>query len=79
MNSYFKDYKTLKYVNLSNINTSVSNMNYMFSGCSSLENIDLTNFNISSLTQLSYIFSGCSSLKSIDLSKFDISNVQDMI
>ena len=78
MNSFFKNYKSLKYINLSNIRTSVSKMNNMFSGCSSLENIDLTDFNTSSLTQLSSIFSGCSSLKSIDLSKFDISNVQDM-
>ena len=78
MDSYFKNYNNLKYINLSHMKTSVSNMNNMFSGCSSLELIDLSGFETSSLIEMSSIFDGCSSLESIDLSKFDISNVKDI-
>ena len=78
MDSYFKNYNNLKYINLSHMKTSVSNMNNMFSGCSSLELIDLSGFETSSLIEMPSIFDGCSSLESIDLSKFDISNVKDI-
>ena len=37
-------------------------------GCSSLEEIDLTNFNMESVTTMYKMFSGCSSLEEIDLS-----------
>ena len=50
----------------------------MFHGCSSLESIDLSNFNTSKVTDMGYMFYYCSSLKSIDLSNFDTSKVTDM-
>ena len=35
----------------------------MFSGCKSLTNIDLSNFNTQNVTDMSFMFSGCDSLK----------------
>ena len=61
---YFKNYLT--------------NMHCMFSGCKSLINIDLSNFNTQNVTDMSYMFSGCSSLTNIDLSNFNTQNVTYM-
>jgi surface protein len=44
----------------------------MFEGCSSLESVDLSNFNTSG-KNLDYMFYGCSKLTKLDLSSFDIS------
>ena len=38
-------------------------MEDMFWGCSSLTNINLSNFNTSNVTNISHMFSGCSNLK----------------
>ena len=35
----------------------------MFSGCSSLTNLNLSNFNTQNVTDMFYMFDGCSSLK----------------
>jgi surface protein len=51
---------------------------YMFSGCSSLNEIDFTNAETSLVTDMSYMFYSLSSLTSIDLSSFDTSKVTNM-
>ena len=43
----------------------------MFYGCSSLETLDLSSFDISKVSHLHYMFNDCSSLKYLDLSNFD--------
>ena len=50
----------------------------MFSECSSLININLSNFNTNNVTNMSYMFSRCSSLTNINLSNFNTNNVTDM-
>ena len=50
----------------------------MFEGCSSLTNIDLSNFNTQNVTDVSFMFSRCSSLKNINLSYFNTQNVTNM-
>ena len=50
----------------------------MFSGCSSLKEINLSNFNTINVTHMDYMFSGCSSLKELNLSNFNTNNVTDM-
>ena len=50
----------------------------MFYGCSSLTNIDLSNFNTNNVNNMGSMFSGCSSLTNIDLSNFNTNNVKDM-
>ncbi len=53
-------------------------MNGMFMGCSSLESLDLSSFDTSSVKRMGGMFLGCSSLKTLDLSSFDTSLVKDM-
>ena len=55
-----------------------SNMSYMFSGCSSLKELNLSNFNTNNVTNMSYMISGCSSLKGLNLSNFNTNNATDM-
>ena len=72
-------YSSLEKLDLGDFNTSnVTNMNYMFCGCSSLTSIDLKNFNTSNVTNMNRMFYNCSSLTSIDLSSFNTSNVTNM-
>ena len=50
----------------------------MFSRCSSLENIDISNFDTSSVIDMSHMFEECISLYSINLSNFDTKTVENM-
>ena len=50
----------------------------MFYKCSSLTNIDLSNFNTNNVTDMGCMFYGCSSLTNIDLSNFNTNNVTNM-
>ena len=50
----------------------------MFYGCSSLTNINLSNFNTNNVIDMSGLFGGCSSLKDINLSNFNTNKVTDM-
>ena len=50
----------------------------MFSGCSSLTNINLSNFNTNNVKDMSGMFYGCSSLTNINLSNFNTNNVKYM-
>ena len=56
----------------------VTNMSYMFRGCSSLTSLDLSSFNTSKVTGMSYMFYDCNKLTSLDLSSFNTSNVNDI-
>ena len=51
---------------------------FMFAECISLTNIDLSNFDSSSVYNISSMFYDCSSLTNIDFSNFDTKNVYDM-
>ena len=54
-------------------------MSYMYSGCESLKEINLTNFNTNGVTNMENMFNRCSSLKEINLSNFNTENVTNMI
>ena len=69
-----KTIKGLKYLDTSK----VKDMNMLFEGCSSLENLDLSHFDTRSVTTMWRMFRGCSSLKSLDLSHFNMQNVTSM-
>ena len=61
------------------VNTSnVTNMDHMFSSCSSLTSLDLSNFDTLNVTSMSYMFHDCSKLTSLDVSNFDTLNVTSM-
>lgn len=64
----------LEYLNTSQ----VTNMQYMFSNCESLEALDLSTFNTENVTSMSNMFYYCKSLKSLNLSSFNTSKVTFM-
>ena len=53
-------------------------MGFMLWGCSSLKELNLSNFNTNNVTYMEGMFSGCSSLKELNLSNFNTNNVTDM-
>ena len=73
--SLFEGFTMLKEISFSNVvNTSaVTSMEKMFKNCTSLETIDLKNFDTSSVTNFSEMFMDCTALKgSLDLSSLEI-------
>ena len=64
---------------LSYLNTSeVTDMRYMFLGCSKLTSLDVSHFNTSKVIYMNQMFSGCTGLTSLDLSSFNTSKVAYM-
>ena len=53
-------------------------MSYMFSGCSTLKELNINNFNIDNVTNMSNMFNGCSSLKELNLFNFDTNHTIDI-
>ena len=56
----------------------VTDMGWMFAGCSALESLDLSKFNTANVTSMKYMFNKCSALKSLNLSGFNTAKVTDM-
>ena len=79
-NSWFSDLKALTTIEgLQNLNTSeVTDMRNMFSGCSSLTELNVSNFNTSKVTDMSLMFYDCSGLKELNVSNFNTSAVESM-
>ena len=66
MNSAFNMCRALMYADLSHLDlSSVTNCQYMFESCSSLQSVTLPE--LSSVTNCSYMFQNCSSLQSVTL------------
>ncbi len=64
----------LEYLNTAN----VTDMSYMFYGCSSLTSLDVTHFNTANVTDMHCMFEDCSSLTSLDVTHFNTAKVTDM-
>ena len=64
----------LDYLNTSN----VTDMSYMFCGCTSLTSLVVSELNTSKVTDMSWMFFDCENLKNLDLSNFNTANVKDM-
>ena len=65
--------------NISRLHTdNVTNMSFMFNGCSSLTSLDLTGFNTANVTKMGSMFRGCSSLTNLDVSTFNTSAIATM-
>ena len=54
-------------------------MKFMFCGCSSLNKLNLNNFDFNNVIHIEGIFSLCKSLKELDLNDFNTNNVTNMI
>ena len=53
-------------------------MRFMFGGCSSLKELNLSKFNTNNVNNMEGMFYECSSLKELNLSNFNTNNVTDM-
>ena len=56
----------------------ITNTNYMFFECSSLTNLNLSNFNTTNVIDMSFMFERCPSLTNLNLSNFNTTNVTNM-
>ena len=76
----FQNFVNLKAIDFGNcfVTSNVTDMSNMFSYCSSLTELDLSNFDTSNVTNMRGMFDNCGNLTSLDLSNFDTSNVTDM-
>ena len=77
--SYFYNFtKKEKYIIQYSFKNKLSKINYMFSECSSLTNINLSNFNTQNVIDMNNMFNRCSSLTNVNLSNFNTENVNNM-
>ena len=51
---------------------------YVLSRCSSLKELNLSNFNTNNVTEMGGMFFGCSSLEELNISNFNTNNVKNM-
>ena len=66
-------------IGIENLNTSeVEGMDFMFSECCSLTELDVSGFNTANVWSMLFMFGGCSQLKTLDISGFNTANVHDM-
>lgn len=77
---WFLDCENLTTINhMENLYTNTTDdMTSMFENCSSLKEIDLSNFETKNVYYMNDMFMNCSSLKTIDTSKFNTVKVKDM-
>lgn len=70
MTGWFENCSALRYISgLDYLNTSnVTDMSYMFSGCSSLKSISVGSFDTGKVTDMNSMFEGCQSLTTITVS-----------
>jgi surface protein len=60
------------------LSTELIGMRNMFYGCNALNEIDLSKYDTSDVSDMAYMFYGCSNLKSLNISTFNTSKVQNM-
>ena len=65
-------------LDLKNLDFSNTDLRGMFRGCKNLEELKLSNFDISNVGWICDIFPECENLKILDLSNIDFSNVEDL-
>lgn len=73
----FTNLKVTK-LDLRNLDFSNTDINSMFSGCKDLEELKLSNFDVSKVVWIGDIFPECENLRILDLSNLDFSNVTDL-
>ena len=77
--NYFYNFKSKgKYIIQYSFKNNINKTCCMFSECSPLTNIDLSNFNTKNVTNMRWMFFDCLSLTNINLSNFNTNNVTDM-
>ena len=76
----FYNLKSLRSIDFGNfeINATTTNLNSMFSCCTSLTSLDVANWNTENVTDMEHLFSVCESLEEIDVANWNTENVLDM-
>ena len=78
--NYFYNFKSKgKYIIKYSFKNTLKNIGFMFRGCSSLININLSQFNANNVIDMHSMFDRCSCLKNIYFSSFNTKNVINMI
>ena len=77
----FQECESLIYVNFGNKKFISNNkdISSMFYGCSSLTSIDLSNFDVSKITNFQYMFYNCKSLQTINFGSFKLDNAESIL
>ena len=76
---YDTNAENLAFVDFSNFDSSlITDMNSLFKGCKSLENIIISNLNTSSVNNMNSMFYGCTELKYLDISNFNTLELVDV-
>ena len=66
-------------IELANFDTSkVTDMSWMFNGCSNISTLDVRGFDTSKVTNMKRMFGLCENISTLDVSGFDTSKVTDM-
>ena len=73
----FKNCKRITKINI-NLTNDCINTDYMFSGCSSLKNLNFLHINTSKTKNMERMFNGCKNLNSLDLHNLDTTYVTNM-
>lgn len=55
--------------------TRLTNISFLFDGCTALKSVDLTHLNTNKVTDMGAMFYNCKSLQSVNLMNFDMTNV----
>ncbi len=77
----FAGYYSVEKINFNSCfdTSKVTDMSWMFDGCESLTELDLSGFDTGKVTNMGGMFWGCSSLVELDVSGFDTNRVTTMI
>ena len=78
MENMFVNCNSLTSLELNFDTHNVTNMQLMFSRCSSLKYIDVSSFNTENVETMFGMFSNCKSLEEIDVSNFNTSKVENI-
>ena len=78
--SLFSEFTRLQEIeNIEYLDTSnVTNMSHMFSSCSRITTLDVSNFDTSKVTNMRAVFANCNILTTLDLSNFNTSNITNI-
>ena len=78
--SWFRNCEKLTQIEgFEHLNTEeVTDMSWMFMGCSRLTSLDVSHFNTQKVTNMEQMFNRCSGLTSLDVSNFNTENVTNM-
>ena len=78
--AWFQNFRNLTQIEgIENFNTeNVTNMEFMFTLCSSLTSLDVTHFNTGNVTSMANMFSSCSKLAELDVTHFNTEKVTSM-